>query len=161
VNGYLFDFAGRSRRPLISLARALGLRFVPDVAGGCALTEKSLAPRVLDLVDHDLTAGVRDLQLLTVGRHFRIGEETKLVLGRNAGENRALARLFDFASREKALLRLVPRNFRGPEALLSGRSSPDILARAVALLCHYVQPFTAGFARKTLGFYEQCKKTLP
>ncbi len=135
----LYDLAGRSRRPLRALARMFGLRFVPEAAGGCALTEKLVAPRVWDLVDHDSAAGVWDLQLLTVGRHFRIDGETKLVLGRNAVENNRLRRLFESSARDKKTLRLVPRNFRGPEGLLIGSEDGNVPVEAIAILCRYVK----------------------
>ncbi|NMC20021.1 MAG: hypothetical protein GYA33_06320 [Thermogutta sp.] len=140
----LYDLAGRSRRPLRALAEIYGLRFVPEAAGGCALTEKLVAPRVWDLVDHDSSAGVWDLRLLTVGRHFRIDKETKLVLGRNALENNALRRLFEAAPREKKSLRLVPKNFRGPEGLLIGSTDEIALAKAIALLCRYAKKDLPG-----------------
>lgn len=135
----LYDLAGRSRRPLRALARMFGMRFVPEAAGGCALTEKLVAPRVWDLVDHDPSAGVWDLQLLTVGRHFRIDGETKLVLGRNAVENNRLRRLFESSPREKKSRLLVPRNFRGPEGLLIGNTDENVPAKALAILCRYVK----------------------
>lgn len=134
----LCDLAGRSRRPLRALAGMYHLRFVPEAAGGCALTEKLFAPRVWDLVDHDLSAGIWDLRLLAVGRHFRIDWETKLVLGRNAMENGALRRLFELSPRQEKLLRVVPQNFRGPEGLFVGIVSEDVLKVGLALLCRYV-----------------------
>lgn len=134
----LYDLAGRSRRPLRALAQMYDLRFVPEAAGGCALTEKLVAPRVLDLVDHDLSAGVWDIQLLTVGRHFRINQETKLVLGRNAAENDALRRLFELSPRKEQVLRVVPQNFRGPEGLFVGIVSEDVLRVGLGLLRRYV-----------------------
>lgn len=135
----LYDLSGRSRRPLRALARMYDLRFVPEAAGGCALTEKLFAPRALDLVDHDLSAGVWDLRLLAVGRHFRINQEAKLVLGKNAGENDALRRLFELSPRKEQVLRVVPQNFRGPEGLFVGIVSDDALMRGLALLRRYVR----------------------
>lgn len=135
----LYDLAGRSRGPLRALAQKFGMRFIPEAAGGCALTEKLVAPRVWDLVDHESSAGVWDLQLLTVGRHFRINGETKLVLGRNAAENNALRRLFESPARKKKSLRLAPKNFRGPEGILIGDTDENALAEGLALLCRYAK----------------------
>ncbi|GAB4139832.1 MAG: hypothetical protein Kow0040_28110 [Thermogutta sp.] len=135
----LYDLAGRSRRPLQALARKYGLRFIPDAAGGCALTEKLFAPRVFDLVDHDSSAGVWDLQLLTVGRHFRVNKETKLVLGRNAAENASLRRLFESSPREAKLLHAVPKNFPGPEGLFVGSSAEESLMEGLTLLVRYAK----------------------
>lgn len=134
----LYDFTGRSRKPLRALARELGLKEIPESGGGCMLTEVEFAPKVWDLLDHEQEASLWDCQLLTLGRHFRLDQGSKLVLGRNEVENLRLQHLFAQCPRQNTLL-LTPVNFVGPQGLLIGETSPQHWDRAVALLIRYVR----------------------
>lgn len=133
----LYDFSGRSRRPQRALARELGLSHIPDSAGGCMLTEVQFAPKVFDLLDHDPRASLWDCELLTFGRHVRLDEHTKVVIGRNEPQNLMLRRLFTRRTREDCAL-LTPRNFVGPDAILIGDISPSQRAKAVKAILGYV-----------------------
>jgi hypothetical protein len=78
---------GRSRKEQMRLAKELGLPEYPTPAGGCLLTELSYAPKVRDIFTHTEQLQPRDFQLLRVGRHFRLGPRTKVVISRNEAEN--------------------------------------------------------------------------
>lgn len=133
----LYDFSGRSRRPLRALARELGLSHIPESGGGCMLTEVQFAPKVFDLLDHDPQASLWDCELLTFGRHVRLDGRTKIVIGRNETQNILLRRLFTRRTREDCAL-LTPRNFVGPDAILIGDISPSQREKAVQALLRYV-----------------------
>lgn len=132
----LFDFAGRARKPLIELANRLGVRSIPTPSTGCALAEKSFAPRVRDLITMDPQATRADFEMLNYGRHFRIDEQTKIVLGRNAAENAALRTLFAKETPLRWAL-MHPEDFLGPDAVVVGHISRDALEFAGALLLRY------------------------
>ncbi len=78
----LYDFNGRSRRPLIQLARSLGITEIPSPSTGCALTERSFSGKVFDLIRLNPTAGRWQFNLLNYGRHFRFDDYCKVVIGR-------------------------------------------------------------------------------
>lgn len=86
----LLAIQGRSRKDQIDLAEELDVTNYPCPAGGCMLTEVSFAPKVRDVFDHSGELNMRDFRLLKLGRHFRLGEKTKLLVGRNEVENEAL-----------------------------------------------------------------------
>lgn len=120
----LLGIAGRSRKPQIKLAQELGVKDYPCPAGGCLLTDPGFARRFKDLV----TSGdisLNDIQLLKVGRHFRLSSQLKVVVGRDEQENRRLENLIqndDILFRVECLpgpltLARGMRNF-GPSALL-------------------------------------------
>jgi tRNA-specific 2-thiouridylase len=88
--GRLFAFRGRSRKPQIALARELGLTGYGSPAGGCLLTDRHFAARLADAFAHG-EDGPADLDLLKLGRHFRLPSGAKAIVGRNEDENRALA----------------------------------------------------------------------
>ena len=86
----LLAIHGRSRKEQIQLAADFDVTDYPCPAGGCLLTETSFAPKVRDIFDHCDELNLRDFRMLKVGRHFRIGERTKLIIGRDEAENKLL-----------------------------------------------------------------------
>ncbi len=85
----LLSISGRSRKPQIALAQSWGITQYPNAAGGCLLTEKEFARRFRDLVSHKACT-LDNVKLLTIGRHFRLSEKTKLIVGRDQCESEAL-----------------------------------------------------------------------
>ena len=88
----LLGLSGRSRKAQIELAAKYGITDYPTPAGGCLLTDAVFSARLRDLFDH----GVDDINsclLLKVGRHFRISDTAKCVIGRNEKENIRIAHL--------------------------------------------------------------------
>ncbi len=108
------SISGRSRKPQIQLAKELGLYDYPCPAGGCLLTEAEFAKKMRDLMKHgDLT--LNEVMLLKLGRHFRIDDKTKVVVGRNDLENKQILNL---AQPEELLFELHEKT--GPLTLLRG-----------------------------------------
>ena len=87
-----FDFNGRSRKPQFKLADSLGIKDFAWPAGGCLLTISSFCARVEDLLKHD-ECTPENLELLKIGRHFRISGSFKLIVGRNEKENNEILKL--------------------------------------------------------------------
>lgn len=81
---------GRSRKEQISMAAVFGIHDYPCAAGGCLLTDKVFAARIRDLLDHDGRLDPADVALLKVGRHFRVSEGAKAIVGRDELENNQL-----------------------------------------------------------------------
>lgn len=81
---------GRSRKELFQLADDLDVRNYPCPAGGCLLTEISFVPKVKDIFNHCDDLNLRDFRMLKIGRHFRIGPRTKVIIGRDENDNRLL-----------------------------------------------------------------------
>ena len=79
----LLAIKGRSRKEQIKLADDLNITDYPCPAGGCLLTELSFVPKIQDIFDHSDELNLRDFRLLKIGRHFRIGAKTKLIIGRD------------------------------------------------------------------------------
>jgi tRNA-uridine 2-sulfurtransferase len=85
------DIRGRSRKGQLTLAKQFGVSEPPNAAGGCLLTDPSFSKRVKDILDHceDIPT-LNDIELLKVGRHFRITPDAKFVVGRNKDENEVI-----------------------------------------------------------------------
>jgi tRNA-uridine 2-sulfurtransferase len=84
----LHSIAGRSRKEQLALAKGLGIQDPPNSAGGCLLTDPCFSKRVYDLFKHtDGVPTLNDVELLKMGRHFRLSTDAKLIVGRNQREN--------------------------------------------------------------------------
>lgn len=87
----LLDIEGRNRKRQMALAREYGFADYPAPAGGCLLTDAGYAKRLREALDHHEDS-VAMIELLAVGRHFRLGSGAKVVLGRDRAENEELLR---------------------------------------------------------------------
>ncbi len=128
----LMDFQGRSRKPQIELAKRLNIRQYPSPAGGCLLTEKAFSRRLKDLLLSNSDLDPREIELLKLGRHFRIASHTKLVVGRNKRENEQIHAL----SRDKDII-LTTVSVPGPTVLVSGDPSEASLDLTAAITVAY------------------------
>lgn len=130
--GKLMGFSGRSRKPQMELAKKLGIQKYPSPAGGCLLTDGSFSRRLRDLFSSGQDVQVRDLELLKLGRHLRIGPHSKLIVGRNKTENQAILSL----SREEDIT-LTTLSVPGPSVLVIGDLTPDQEEMAVSITVSY------------------------
>jgi tRNA U34 2-thiouridine synthase MnmA/TrmU len=128
----LMDIHGRSRKPQMELARRLHITDYPSPAGGCMLTEKGFSRRLKDLLSVNKDVHRNELELLKVGRHFRITPQTKVVVGRNRTENVKIAAL---GTTEDTLLNSA--SVPGPTVLLAGAPSPEALRLAAEMTTAY------------------------
>ena len=128
----LYDFSGRSRKPQMALAREFGLTDYPAPAGGCLLTEPNYSFRLRELLDHDADPSLEDLALLRLGRHFRMSESCKIIIGRNNDENEALTAL---DSGKSISLRI--ESHASPIVLVRGIATEEIIQTAASLCARY------------------------
>ncbi|MGQ9663094.1 MAG: tRNA 4-thiouridine(8) synthase ThiI [Kiritimatiellia bacterium] len=128
----LLGLSGRNRKPQLELAKQYGLEKFSSPAGGCRLTEPNFARRVKDLLSHGELNGVRALQFLRVGRHFRLSERVRLIVGRNAQDNATLE-----ANVELYDLLLKVQNVPGPTALLPLSANEEEMRLAAAICARY------------------------
>lgn len=129
----LLDISGRQRKQQLEMANSAKLEDVHCGAGGCLLTDKNMKKRMLDLFAHKEKVFLKDLARLKVGRHFRLDDKTKFVLGRNESEN-------DFLSRDKKDddLLLTPKDFAGPSALVESNPPQSV----IDFVCNVIASFS-------------------
>lgn len=129
----LFDIQGRSRKRQIELAAELGLTGYQTPAGGCALTDENYSRKLRDLIDHKggRKLSTEDAVLLSTGRHLRINEDVKLVVGRNEKENDYLER-----SWRGSWMATTP-DHPGPVVLIDGDPGEGDLAAAASVTARY------------------------
>ncbi len=128
----LFAIRGRSRKPQIQLARQFGIDYYLSPAGGCLLTDPGFTNRMRDLMRQNGNFMINDIELLKVGRHFRLNPETKLIVGRNKNENNRLLNL----AKEGDLL-FNPTETKGPVGIVRGEFAKEILPVASSIVARY------------------------
>ncbi|HNW39454.1 MAG TPA: tRNA 4-thiouridine(8) synthase ThiI [Candidatus Omnitrophota bacterium] len=128
----LLNFNGRLRTPQMQLAHDLGLNNYATPAGGCLLTDPGFSKRLVELLEHQ-ELSLENLELLKIGRHFRLGSATRLVVGRNEGENNQLAGL----ACPGDYLFSPPQDLAGPTCLARGVINPELIALASQITSAY------------------------
>lgn len=128
----LYGFHGRSRKPQMALAQDLGLTEYPQPAGGCLLTDPVYAFRLRELLSYTPEPTPEELILLQVGRHFRAPDDCRIVVGRDEGENDALAAL-----RAEGDILLRVEGYGSPLTVVRGRASEEAVALAAAICARY------------------------
>lgn len=128
----LLAIQGRSRKPQMALAEQFGIADYPCPAGGCRLTEPNFARRMRDLVKHKIDFDLNDVNLLKIGRHFRLSPRSKAIVGRNDQENQRIRKL---ARRGELLFEV--QGWGSPLTVLRGSDGACAIQKAAALTARY------------------------
>lgn len=128
----LLGLKGRSRKPQMELAAMWGISRFPSPAGGCLLTDPSFSARLKDLWEKEEKWDVRDLKLLSLGRHLRLTPSRKLVVGRNQSENERLASM---ATQEDVQLEAL--DYPGPLVIVPHGAPQELLELAASVCLRY------------------------
>ena len=127
----LLGISGRSRKPQMASAAKYGIVDYPCPAGGCLLTDSGFAGRMKDLMTHSEIT-LDDIELLQLGRHFRLMPQAKLVVGRNKEENERLLKL---AKRDDICF--GPVDVKGPIGIGRGDFSQEDTQKCVSIIARY------------------------
>lgn len=130
---HLMDFSGRERRPQIDLAVMSGITDFPYPAGGCLLTDEGFCCRLKDFLKHGGTLSSNEVELLKLGKIFRLSDAARLVVGRDEEENSLIENL----AVPGDYLLVPPDDIAGPSCLGRGRFTPELLQRAAGICCSH------------------------
>jgi len=147
----LLNFNGRMRTPQMQLAKKLGISGYANPAGGCLLTDPCFSKRLEELLRHK-ELDLDNLALLKVGRHFRIEKNSRLVVGRDEGENRLLMRL----AKTGDYLFSPQKNLAGPTALFRGSITQELISLSSQITSAYSD--TIGLEKMEV-FYRRIPET--
>lgn len=128
----LLAIQGRGRKTQLEMAGKYGITDFSNPAGGCLLTDPNFSKRLSDLFKHQSDFQVRDLELLKTGRHIRISDEVKIIVGKNEKDNASIERL----CRNGDII-LHAKDYPGPIVLVSGKGSPEALKAAASICARY------------------------
>lgn len=129
----LLAISGRSRKPQIALAEEFGINEYPCPAGGCLLTDPGFAKRIEDLIEHD-SLNLTETKLLKFGRHFRLSDRAKLVIGRDEAENAVLESQIKDGD---ICLRLT--DCPSPFSFIRGETDSLLIEQAASIVAHHTK----------------------
>jgi len=89
----LMDIQGRNRKVQMELAEKWGILDYPSPAGGCRLTDPNYSRRLKEVLQHKEDTSKKDLELLRIGRHFRVDKDAKIISTRTEEEGNLLKEL--------------------------------------------------------------------
>ncbi len=130
----LLTIAGRGRKEQIALAEEFNIGDYPQPAGGCCLLpDPNFARRLRDFLAHypDEMVTPEQMALLAVGRHFRLDERLKVIVGRDEGENNYLT----YAGADQWQFTTV--DCPGPLALTADPLTPSQVEQVASLVASY------------------------
>ena len=138
----LLAISGRSRKEQMRIAEELDVKNYPCPAGGCLLTETSFVPKIKDIFDHSNDLNIRDFRLLRIGRHFRIGPGTKVIIGRDEADN---ALLENNVQQGEVQLRWIDGG--SPLGMVTGVVDDSLISTAARLILRYTKAETGQECR--------------
>jgi hypothetical protein len=154
----LFAISGRGRNPQLKLVSEFEIKNYPRPGNDCCfLIDQSYAVRFFDLMKHRQIKSVSmdDVIRLRLGRHFRIKETHKIIIGRNEAENDLLEK---YAGENMALIKAVVEI--GPVGLMEGVFDESDIVAAASIIAGYGKgkmlsvvefEISSGCAKKTIS----------
>jgi len=127
----LLDIQGRNRQRQLNMAKEIGLEDFESPGGGCLLTDEQFSLRLRDFVDHDRLE-VEDIDSLKAGRHLRLPDGAKLIIGRDQEDNEKLKAI---TSKKYYHVRLL--GAAGPYSLIDKKASKEDLELAAQFIVTY------------------------
>lgn len=124
----LLDIQGRSRKRQLEMARHYNITDYSTPAGGCLLTDPMFSKRLKDLFNHQPDAAVRDIELLKHGRHFRLNDTVKIIVGRHKRDNLAIQ---DLSQKRDIVIKMV--DYPGPIVLIPNGCEEKMLFLAASI----------------------------
>lgn len=151
----LLDISGRSRKRQLELAKKYGINRFFAPAGGCLLTDPIFSRKLRDLVKTDSLIA-DNINLLKYGRHFRIDEHTKVIVGRDERENREIR-----SARKDNDFIVRLRKCASPDLLFRGDAGKENIKKAAALVASYSRQKNAGNAEISVwGTGRRCREVI-
>ena len=137
INGWvdrekLEGIVGRSRDRQLELVEEIGLKDFESPGGGCLLTDENFAKKMFDFIKHD-TFEVKDIPVMKYGRHLRLSDGAKLVVGRNKDENVHLQNIVN-----EKYYHIKTLGLPGPHSLLSKSATEadkELAAKIILTYC--------------------------
>lgn len=127
----LYAINGRSRKQQMELADKYNITEYSSPAGGCLLTDKYISRRLKDLFKYHSDYNMIDVYLITVGRHYRLHKNAKIIVSRNEKENIELEKY-----REYANYFIIPE-FKGPLLFVKGRLAGKDISYISSIMRRY------------------------
>jgi tRNA-specific 2-thiouridylase len=127
----LLGITGRNREVQLKMAEEIGLEGFEKPGGGCLLTDENFSKKIEEFIKYD-TLEVEDIALLKCGRHLRLPDGAKLVIGRHKEDNEMIDAAITPKYKKIRLLNAV-----GPISAISANASEADKELAAKLTATY------------------------
>ena len=127
----LLGITGRNREVQLKMAEEMGLKDFEKPGGGCLLTDENFSKKLEEFIKYD-TLEVEDIALLKCGRHLRLPDGAKLVIGRHKEDNEMIDAAITPKYKKIRLLNAI-----GPIAAISADASEADRELAAKLTATY------------------------
>jgi tRNA-specific 2-thiouridylase len=128
----LLGISGRNREIQMKIAAEIGLKDYESPGGGCLLTDENFSNKLREFIQHD-SLNVDDISILKYGRHFRLPDGAKLIVGRHKEDNEAL----QIIQNNKFIPIRLP--ITGPYSLLSSNATHNDKSLAAKIAITYAK----------------------
>ena len=135
----LLDIKGRNRKIQMELAEKWGIVDYPSPAGGCKLTEPNYGRRLKDLMEHKEEITPIDLEILKIGRHFRVSSKAKIISTRDEAESIDIKNYLN----EKDMVFLT-KDFNGSLVVIVGEATEMDIEFAARVTARYSKGMDEG-----------------
>jgi tRNA U34 2-thiouridine synthase MnmA/TrmU len=132
----LLSITGRSRKEQYKYVKKFDISSEEYACpgGGCRLTTKEYANKLKDLLVNDKKLILRRVNFLNKGRHFRISEKFKVIVGRDEKENDLLERM---AGAED--ITMWAKDYNGPLCVGIGRPTEAEIKIMAGICGNYIK----------------------
>lgn len=144
----LLDIKGRNRKVQMELAEKWGIVDYPSPAGGCKLTDPNYSGRLMELLEHNDKPSVAELELLRIGRHFRISKEAKVISTRTEEEAKEIKQYLT----EKDMLFLTEK-YTGSLVVVTGNHKVEDIEFAAKVTARYSKGKDEELVNVQYGFF--------
>ncbi len=127
----LEEIVGRNRERQFALAKEFGLKDFESPGGGCLLTDESFTKKMRDYLAYD-NFEIEDIPVIKYGRHMRLPDKAKLVVGRDQVDNEHMKNV-----KSQKYLHATVAPMAGPYALLSKSATEDEKKLAAKIILTY------------------------
>ncbi len=128
----LLRISGRSRKSQIRMVEEYNINDYHCPSGGCLLTQISFANRMKDMIKFSNKISVKDARLLRIGRHFRLTDKCKVIVGRNEEENDKLERMA-----EPDDYSFYVKGYKGPVVVAKGAIGESLIPIVSQITARY------------------------
>lgn len=146
----LLDISGRSRKVQMELAEKWGITDYPSPAGGCRLTEPGYANRLKELLEHKKIPGVSDLEMLRLGRHFRVSDKCKIISCRTGEETEEIK---NYLTTNDMIF--LAEDFKGSMVIIVGEPTQEDIEFAAKVTGRYCKGKDEEKVKVKYGYFKK------
>jgi len=128
----LLDLSGRQRKMQFEMAKKYDIKNIPTPASGCLLTDPGFSARLRDLLKIKKCPAISDIELLKAGRHIKLDEGRKIIVGRNKDDNSKLKSI-----ENTDYVMFVPEGVPGPYCMVPKGIDEKLLDKAIKICASY------------------------